>query len=769
MINRKCIRSVPAIVFAISISFCLSAQNNVKLHEKALLLTDRELYICGEKIYFSAFTYDANSYLGISISSVLYAELYDSDNKVIARGKYIMSTGQATGYLQIPRTVKSGIFFLRAYTNYMRNFGEQQFALRTLRIINPLSTVILKKSDPAAGLPLCRIYPEGGRIVNGASNRIVCRFTVPDGENFPDSAVLADTDMNVLKVFPVSDDGFSMFSFTPSDGRRYFVESMLNGKRQTTELPVPKAPQVSLSVDSDRDSVTIKVYATGDGIFPLKLVAVHDNKRYFLTGSVIINTCCLRMPSIKMPRGLTILELMNDSGSIVASHAVYRQPYDEIRIDMHDDTADHAPGEVVKLNITMKDLSGLPVHSGFVMSAAIAADDMKTGKAGFQKNILLQELIPYFTDDIEIVNKAAENEDLLKMVLITMNCTDTASIMPSDKKFLPEMRGDMITGKALYKSGRAASGIRVRQSFTGTSSCVESCITDSDGKFSFITMNEKNGGDLILKAEGTDQETVLITDDEFSDRFPLHSNVKPWLSAEETELIKRMFINVQVEDAFRIADSAGSSEKKLLTPFYGDEYDEYEFSNYLRLPNMKEFAFEIILGVTTSKVNRQDIIDIIDKNTSRSIGPDPLILIDGVPVTDHSLALSIDPGKVKLVRVVRDKYFYKGQVFDGILDIITKKGDGTDITLPPGTSRQGFLHPESRSAESIKPLRGVIGDKVPEYRNLIYYDSRLKTNDSGMASFSFRAPDNTGIFKVRCFVMTQDGKAGEGIYVIKVK
>src|SRR5512133_2156120 len=156
MIKWKNIQSLTATAFTLIISLCLSAQDRSDRglltgkqekplpHEKVLLLTDRDLYICGETIYFTGFTYDANSFLGLSFSSVLYAELYDTENKVIARGKFAMSAGQATGSLQIPRAIKSGIFFIRAYTYFMRNFGDSQYAISRLRIINPLSPVASK-------------------------------------------------------------------------------------------------------------------------------------------------------------------------------------------------------------------------------------------------------------------------------------------------------------------------------------------------------------------------------------------------------------------------------------------------------------------------------------------------------------------------------------------------------------------------------------------------------------------------------------------------
>jgi hypothetical protein len=568
---RKQIRSLAAITLILSLNMCLSAQTRQPLHEKALLLTDRQLYICGEKILFNAFTYDADSFLRVSISTVLYTELCDQDNKVIARGKYVISSGLASGFIGIPRTINSGVFYLRAYTNFMRNFGEEGFAVCRLKIINPLSAYKIKISDPSS-------HTSVARPVNG-------------------------------------------------------------------------------------------------------------------------------------------------------------EPFGRLRISIISDSSVYGRGESAGLKLRVTDDQGNAVKTNVLVTASLASDDEENNMPDIQKDTLLPgyELQNYH-----------------------------------DLKFLPEMRGDIITGKAIFRGGEPAAGIRVLQSFTGTSSCIESCITGNDGSFRFMTANEKNRGDLILKADVAGREVNLIPDDEFSGMFPEHPYEKTELSPEEIELVKKMFVNVQVEDAFSFRDSIRSGNVKPGIPFYGDDYDEYDFSNYLRLPNMKEFAFEIILGVTTSKVSRQDVIHITDKRTFRDIGPQPLILIDGVPVTDHSLALSIDPEKVRLVRVVRDKFFYKDQVFDGILDIITKSGNADSFSLPGGTVRQAFIHPEA-AAEAVRHPITATGDKIPDYRNLLYFNNGIETDERGMASVSFKTPDNTGIFRFRCFVMTPDGKAGEETYMIKVR
>lgn len=64
---------------------------------------------------------------------------------------------------------------------------------------------------------------------------------------------------------------------------------------------------------------------------------------------------------------------------------------------------------------------------------------------------------------------------------------------------------------------------------------------------------------------------------------------------------------------------------------------------------MKEFIFEIIEGVIISRDKRQDVINIHEENTLNKIGPDPLIIVDGLPVTESSVVIGLPPEKVQSV------------------------------------------------------------------------------------------------------------------------
>lgn len=108
-----------------------------KLNEEVNLFTDRDLYLSGEEIWFSAFVLINNSFEKNDLSKILYLEIVDGKKKVIFKGKYEIEKGLASGSFQIPGECLSGNYFIRAYTLYQRNFSVEYYCTKLITVINP--------------------------------------------------------------------------------------------------------------------------------------------------------------------------------------------------------------------------------------------------------------------------------------------------------------------------------------------------------------------------------------------------------------------------------------------------------------------------------------------------------------------------------------------------------------------------------------------------------------------------------------------------------
>jgi len=104
--------------------------------EEIELVTDRDIYLSGDKIWFSA-NCDISGFESKQMSRVLYLELYNSSHNSVMKNKYRIINGKANGTLEIPSEYLSGNYFLRAYTQYLKNFPPESFFTRIITVVNP--------------------------------------------------------------------------------------------------------------------------------------------------------------------------------------------------------------------------------------------------------------------------------------------------------------------------------------------------------------------------------------------------------------------------------------------------------------------------------------------------------------------------------------------------------------------------------------------------------------------------------------------------------
>jgi len=118
---------------------------NNTLYERTWLATDRDVYIPGDKILVSLATIDGYYQLPITFSAIVYIELYSTNGTAIVQEKALLHNGKGTIEIKLPKNIDTDYYYLRAYTNYQKNFGENSFIVKKIRLINPFKIMTLEK------------------------------------------------------------------------------------------------------------------------------------------------------------------------------------------------------------------------------------------------------------------------------------------------------------------------------------------------------------------------------------------------------------------------------------------------------------------------------------------------------------------------------------------------------------------------------------------------------------------------------------------------
>jgi len=139
------INSVVQLLFVVSISWvngvlvAQTLEQNLPpaSGERIQIISDRNVYTVSEDVYYSCL-YELSLFVPYEYwSKVMYVELIGWDGVSYAQSKVSISNNQAQGTLELPSGIKSGNYYLRAYTRWMRNYDPLTYAYLPIKIVNP--------------------------------------------------------------------------------------------------------------------------------------------------------------------------------------------------------------------------------------------------------------------------------------------------------------------------------------------------------------------------------------------------------------------------------------------------------------------------------------------------------------------------------------------------------------------------------------------------------------------------------------------------------
>ena len=111
--------------------------------EKAYLHLDKFTYTLGDDLWFSAYLVAGGAQLPSPMSKTLYVDLFDGDGLKVAQKVVSLDKGRGMGDFKIPNFGKTGTYQLKAYTTWMRNFGEAYFFTQQVQVVDGLGGAFL--------------------------------------------------------------------------------------------------------------------------------------------------------------------------------------------------------------------------------------------------------------------------------------------------------------------------------------------------------------------------------------------------------------------------------------------------------------------------------------------------------------------------------------------------------------------------------------------------------------------------------------------------
>jgi hypothetical protein len=117
------------------------------IQEKVYIHTDKPYYAIGDDIWFKAYVVDAQTLTPTPQSNILYVDLINGRDSVKKTLRIPLVAGFGYGNFELKDSLQEGNYRIRAYTNWMRNFGDTFYFDRTVKIGNAWTNQLITKTD----------------------------------------------------------------------------------------------------------------------------------------------------------------------------------------------------------------------------------------------------------------------------------------------------------------------------------------------------------------------------------------------------------------------------------------------------------------------------------------------------------------------------------------------------------------------------------------------------------------------------------------------
>jgi hypothetical protein len=790
-------KRIPLLIIALlalltSASKCFGQKSSNAFIEKVHLHIDKQSYAAGDTLWFKAYVVMAgNNELSI-LSKVLHVDFIDNNDKLIQSLMVPLSSGLAAGDIVLPDTLKEGRCRVRAYTNWMRNFGEESFFDRIVPIVNGFSGAVQRNSElvPTKKLSFdVQFFPESGVLINGLRSKVGVKITGSNGHGQQATGNIVDQNGTLVASFNTLNSGIGTFPLQPAIGSTYSASvKLFSGDAINKPLPIAKNEGYVLTINN-REIDTINVIISSNAQPVAKnvlLVAWGDREVYYSTKIRLTGQRYkAQIPKAFLPPGVSRLTLMTaEDNNPLAERLIFVDDKDPVKLVLSNKGAQFKAGEKSVLNIKVTDRKNNGLRGSFSMAAInldkASSDDDEELTIG--ANLLLISDLKgyverpnyYFTakDFADSTERSSQLDNLLLTQgwrRFTRKMHDADSTRAS--QYLVE-EGIKITGRLLGKNDKPVAGSKITAfAIINSSPFIKDALTDSDGKFVIDGIDFDNDVRFTIQAKDVKNKydvKILIDTITAPEIAPLDDSRQEtahdtaWRSAS-----KRRFNNQNSERrGVQLKEVAITVKKEVYSsnPLGRQSADVIlEKDRLHRHMNLRN-AIESADGTIRFGRDNEPKLQSMRFPTISTF----ITLMDGQRVSNDYLTL-LDPKDIESIEIVKNGGSL-GYLDQGVIVINSSKRDpnhdfSKDIVAGVRTLK---LKGYTEVREFYMPKYDLPQGK-PDIRDVVYWNPDIVPDDNGEAIVSFMNSGTKGSYQVIIEGITIDGRVGRSVlhYVLQ--
>lgn len=751
-------------------------------YEEALYIRlDKKYYLSGEFLRFSVICYETRTQSRSHLSKVAYLELLDSNNTAVIQTKILLDEGNGSGEIFIPSNLNSGNYLLRGYTKWMQNHSPDLYFHSLVHIINPFKKPGLSAKPKDDDIDI-KFFPEGGALVDGINSKVAFKATNAAGLGIDFLGRIVNDFDSVIVEFSPDTYGIGAFNFTPEKQRSYHAIVMLKDSTIINpKLPEIKDEGVALRISHlNSDDISIDVISNHSSRTGPTLLAGQTNGKIQFSENINISagTGTVRLKKENIDPGIMCITLYDNKTEPLNERLVFVYPRKAVNLQISTDKKVFQNREKVLVKVFTSDDKNKPLSMDLSISVSSYDEYFNKFNNTVNKHLLLSSSVSGTIEnpDYYLDGQSGEVRKAMDNLMLTLSCKRSLqnyiTLEGNRKNFVPEYRTHIITGTLTNRiSKEPAERINAYLSIPSKNSRFYATKSKNDGKL-FFEMNDFMGkNEIIIQTDDTTDSIYQITiDDPFSNEY---SNFQiPYFDIDERmkHVIEKASKNMQIQNAYLKYRPLASSISEVDTSTFFEPNARYYLDDYTRFPVMEEVMREYVIGVYPRRNPDGFHFKVLDLEREITLQESPLILLDGVPVFDADEIMELDPLYVEKIETV-NKRFLKGAInYSGIVSYTTYEGDLKGYRLNKNASVMEY--------EGLQPLREFLSpsydevleenSRLPDYRNVLYWNPHFKTNDKGEAILEFYTSDDASEYEIRIEGISSDGEPVSGGLLFKV-
>ena len=755
--------------------------DSVQVMEKVYIHTDRNCYYPGNDLWFKAYLIQGSDRKLSGQSNNLHVELISPDSKIMMNHVIRLEGGLGHGDFKLPDELQPGRYRLRAYTNYMRNFGDQLFFNKEIVVINSKDvsdkipdekTVVKNKLDIS-------FFPEGGSLVDNISSVVAFKAVNALGKGCDVSGKIFTSAGELVTIFKSAHLGMGSFNFRPISGLSYYsIVKDSTGVEVRTAIPKSLSAGVTLSASIQNNQLLI-ISKTNPQTLPL----VQDRNLVlsFSARKVALKSFSFKMKSYNntfslpvdsMPDGIILMTLSAPGDLPLSERLIFIQKENDFEVTIEPRKPVYKQRDSVEIRIAFS--TGSDIRPEAFLSLSAAEKSFTDNNARYPTSISswfllesdvrgpIEEPSSYF--DPSNRNRLPE----LDLLLLTQGWRDFD--WKYNKEYFPHESGFTISGRLQkYNADKQSEAEKVNIAIVDDKhSLTTTAPVDAAGRFRLDGIDLTGEASLIVSAvgkKGYPQGLVVLDTLQYTPE-EITGNLSPQMVLSEavvTEFKQAYETNETIRKKYKLSDTISLGEinvtaakrKDFQTTRIENSRSLYNkpdaevivTSKYAGYKNVFEILRGRVAGVIVNEANGGYDIKIRGQN-SISLTPMPLFLIDGIQKSYDDM-VTLPVGIVDRIDVLKSAGETAGfgvRGANGVIAIITRTGDNLPPDQPDNHSANRKISGYDAARVFYSPKHLSVSDNEPDLRTTLFWDPNimLQSNQTQFLHY-FNADDSSTI------------------------